>query len=183
MAYWTVGERTERMRWLFVLTLTLGFPLSITYYFRRIQAVSRRLSDISEQVLPTNRALIDKCIGSTALQYTELILAAAYEVEDQAPWDEDLFSKFSGYIFAQETRMKDLLQTVQYNIDSPRSAALLLGSGGAEKVLEFSSIFYENSHSCSPRICSLAFTFCFTGVTRSSPQHATFLYTATSYSL
>ena len=137
MAYWTVGEPIQATEFQYSLTCYQGFPLSITYYFRRIKSVALRISDISEQVLPTNRALVDRFVGSVALQRTELILTAAYQVKEQVRWDDDLFNKFSGYVTAQERRMRESLQTVKYNIDTPRAMVLLLGSEAVEKVREY----------------------------------------------
>lgn len=116
------------------MRFSLGFPLSLTYYYRRIQAVLRKISDLSEKVLPSNRATIDKFLGSPGFLVIELVLAVAYEAEEHIEWDDEVFDKFKSYVIEQEDHMKESLQTIKYNIDAPSTVTLLFGSGRIEKV-------------------------------------------------
>lgn len=118
MAYWTVG-----------------YPLSMKYYHDRIQRVVSRITELSGEMLPVNRAIYDRFQGSGILGNFELILAAAYKAEDHIAWDPQLFDKFKSYVITEEKRMKETLETIKYRIDAPTTLTLLLGSGRLEKHL------------------------------------------------
>jgi hypothetical protein len=49
-------------------------------------------------------------------------------------WDDELFSKFSGYIHDEEERLKTGLVLAQYRIDAQDMLALITGPGRLEKV-------------------------------------------------
>lgn len=106
----------------------------MTYYYRRIQAVLRKITDLSEKVLPSNRASVDKFLGSEGLLIVELLLAVAYQAEEHVGWDDAVFEKFKSYVIDQEEHMKESLRTIKYNIDAPSTVTLLFGSGRIEKV-------------------------------------------------
>ncbi|EKM48544.1 uncharacterized protein PHACADRAFT_132334, partial [Phanerochaete carnosa HHB-10118-sp] len=114
---------------------TIGYPLSMKYYHDRIQRIIRQTADLSDDMLPENRAIYDKLHGSDILSNFEFILAAAFKAEDHITWDSQLFDKFKSYVMQEEKRMKETLETVKYKIDAPSTLTLLLGSGRLEKYL------------------------------------------------
>jgi hypothetical protein len=50
--------------------------------------------------------------------------------------------KTRGYIEAEEKRMKDVLESIHYNIDTPSTVFLITGPGRIEKVGSNSTTLY-----------------------------------------
>lgn len=112
------------------------------HYYERIRSVLLRTANLSDAILPSNRAFYDIFMGSYAMRRTDSVLAGALNSRASTPWDEDLFKRFGRYVDEQEKRVERILKQVKYIIDSPTTLTLLLGSGRLEKVLFF-------PHTCS----------------------------------
>ena len=114
----------------------LGFPLVLKYYFARIQAVIARIGTLLPQVLETNRPLADHCLNSMFTSIvTDILLAGLHRTLEDVDQDDELFDRFKDYVMADESKMKDKLETVMYCIDAPNTLDLVTNSAGrVEKV-------------------------------------------------
>ena len=87
------------------------------------------MANLSDMILPSNRAYIDRFLGSGALLFVDTIIAGVYVSKTTIEWDEKLFGKFKRYVVEQEDRWARTLKTVKYYIDSPTTLNLLIGPG------------------------------------------------------
>jgi hypothetical protein len=62
------------------------------------------------------------------------ILAGLVSHEETIP-NPAVFERFKDYVFAQEKRMKKVLELLKYNIDDENTLTLVAGTGRPEKVI------------------------------------------------
>lgn len=132
------------------LTFLVGFPLTMHHYYDRINALLYAIDNASLDVLSSNRSLIDRFMGSGPLRIIHAILAGVRSLQQDTPWDSELFSRFKDYVEHEEAATKQMLQRLRYYLDAPNTVALVLGSGRPEKVSEPSRCALPELHSfCS----------------------------------
>lgn len=92
-------------------------------------------SRLGQAVSRPSRAVARACGPSRAgTPLTDTFLAGVHEAIQDVSEDGDLFAKFEAYILGEETRMKQRLETVLYNIDAPNTLSIVTGFGRLEKV-------------------------------------------------
>ncbi|THG94425.1 hypothetical protein EW026_g7045 [Hermanssonia centrifuga] len=118
MAYWAVG-----------------FQMSLRYYYDRILALLSKMAVVSEKVLDSNRALVDRFMGCAPLRVIEAVLAGIRSSHENDYLDEELFARFKRHVDSEEAKMEKTLQILKYCLDAPNTVAMVLGSGRPEKRL------------------------------------------------
>ena len=86
-----------------------------------------------DSVLPVNRSLVDRYIGSYyALSRVELLLRSVrpYDARDE----NDLQQKVQPYITEEEERLRSTLESIAWDIDTVDTLALITGPERIEKV-------------------------------------------------
>ncbi|KAJ6562519.1 hypothetical protein B0H19DRAFT_99038 [Mycena capillaripes] len=113
---------------------TVGFEMTVQWYYRRIRRSLASLVKTSKEVLPANRLAASRFIFSSATIWIQSILAGLCNVEDfdSVDWENDqTFLKFKGWVLGNEKRMKTVLRRLSYQIDQHNS--LIMVTGGYDR--------------------------------------------------
>ncbi|KAJ7291238.1 hypothetical protein C8J57DRAFT_1704891, partial [Mycena rebaudengoi] len=119
---------------------TIGFEMTVQWYYRRIRRSLTSLVEASKKVLPSNRAVVSTFVFSNATIWTESILAGLCKVEDfdAMDWENDeIFLKFKDWVLGNEKRMKTVLRRLSYQIDQHNTLVTITGgySGRPERYI------------------------------------------------
>ncbi|GJE85128.1 VPS13 domain-containing protein [Phanerochaete sordida] len=116
-----------------------GFPLTLNYYFRRIQVMLARIGYVVYEVhnmRPGNNVIVSKLMNDVwPTHCLDRILAGVHAGPDLAGWNEDFFDRFKGYVESEEARLKKRLVSLKYFIDAPNTLQFVIGSSRLEKSL------------------------------------------------
>ncbi|GJE91184.1 hypothetical protein PsYK624_073330 [Phanerochaete sordida] len=106
LAYWTVGRLLVMKR-----------------YYSTISEQLDRIRAISARALPVNRAFIQKLLGEGVFYACDCILAGVHgatkgRTSGEAEAAELIFEKFKGRVHSEEHQLRQLLQSVNYELDT-----------------------------------------------------------------
>lgn len=118
--------------------------MSLRYYYDRILALLSKMAVVSEKVLDSNRALVDRFMGCAPLRVIEAVLAGIRSSHENDCLDEELFARFKRHVDSEEAKMEKTLQILKYCLDAPNTVAMVLGSGRPEKVIHTSDIQFSS---------------------------------------
>ncbi|KAJ6508453.1 hypothetical protein C8R45DRAFT_815585 [Mycena sanguinolenta] len=111
-----------------------GFRILCASYAQDIQNVRSRMIAIAVDVLPPNRARVDKYMVSSSFDVVDLIVRAVL-----SDWNEDtdnddaLMARFTDYIQSEEKRLTNGLERFAWEIDAPNTLQLIAGTGRVER--------------------------------------------------
>lgn len=115
-----------------------GFPLTLSYYFRRIQLLLARIALMVQEVRklsPGNNIIVDYFQNDIWPTYClDRILAGAYNSLESTEWDDHLFGRFQDYVESEEAKIKKRLESVMYSVDALDTLQFVVGSARLEKV-------------------------------------------------
>ncbi|EIN09354.1 hypothetical protein PUNSTDRAFT_134506 [Punctularia strigosozonata HHB-11173 SS5] len=115
---------------------TTGFRITMQWYEGRIRKIISEISEVSRDVLPANRRIVDAYVGSwQTLRLPERFLAGMHDSSDGPDLDVWLLSRFKLYVDAEYNRLKRILTSILYYIDDNGTLALLTQSQRLEKTL------------------------------------------------
>ena len=140
---------------------TAGFPLTLRFYYTRIQMLLSRIGDRVRHVPLVNRPLMDAFVSQWAITAgIDQFLAGVCDAVDDVYGDHELFGRFQDYIEQEEARMQKMLHTLKYKIDAENTLRLVTGPGRLEKVLLWLpystlALTFRVSISC---LCSTSFS-------------------------
>ncbi|KAF9041891.1 hypothetical protein BDZ89DRAFT_1034712 [Hymenopellis radicata] len=126
----------DLLRW--IAYWTIGFELSINWYYRRIIQLIDEVTKQSKKVLPLNRKIVNDFILSSSVYFIDGLCNGLQSATgfDSVDWDNNpLFDRFKSYILEEEQRMEKMLRTVTYNLDDENTLTLVTGGGRPEKNL------------------------------------------------
>jgi hypothetical protein len=106
-----------------------GFKWSIIDYAQKIEDLIAKMEGVRSEVLPPNREAVDYYFGC-AWQVVHTLTAAVLS----QPSGPDESNRFHSYLEAEEARLGNNLQAVDYIIDGVDTLALITGMGRVEKV-------------------------------------------------
>ncbi|KIK51722.1 hypothetical protein GYMLUDRAFT_265701 [Collybiopsis luxurians FD-317 M1] len=113
---------------------TACFPLTLKYYYNRIQILLYQIEDLVQQTLQVNSQSVKVFVSGPAITLlTDRLLAGVREAVNDIYDDHEVFQRFEDYVESQEERMRHILQTLKYRIDAENSLRLVIGSGGLDK--------------------------------------------------
>jgi hypothetical protein len=110
-----------------------GWHYSVWDYKVKISMIVKTMFNTLDSVLPVNRNLVDRYIGSYyAFTRLELLVRSVrpYDAQDA----NDLERKVQPYIAEEEERLRSTLESVAWDIDTVDTVALITGPERIEKV-------------------------------------------------
>jgi hypothetical protein len=132
MAFWAVGEPNISL-YAALHSMNTGFKWSIIDYSRKIEDMFAKMEGLRSVVLPPNQAAVDRyfaCVYITVHSLTAAVLSQDYSQNSGS----DDSKRFSSYLEAEEARLENNLQAVDYVIDGTDTLPLITGVGRIEKV-------------------------------------------------
>ena len=99
----------------------------------RIRTAIGKMQRVLPRILSRNRSNVDWYLSR---HWHEAFAATA---GFQTLEDETLKGRFQDYIKHEENRIRGNLEKIKYNLDTPETVSLVIGSGGLEKVGENTS--------------------------------------------
>lgn len=110
--------------------------MGVRWYHRRIIRILSMISTTSIEVLPANREMASDFVRSGWLCEIKYILAGLqdYDEDGEDDWDSALFDRFRDHVLGEETRMKQVLELLSYNVDDENTLRLVCGPDRLEKV-------------------------------------------------
>ncbi|KAJ7719201.1 hypothetical protein B0H16DRAFT_1432905 [Mycena metata] len=107
-----------------------GFTSLCARYAKAIVNVRAFMVSLSADVLPSNRARVDKYMCSRSLEIFDFIVRAVLPDSDE---DEALMSHFTDYVASEEVRLTDALDHFGWNIDEQNTLQLIAGTSRIER--------------------------------------------------
>jgi hypothetical protein len=112
-----------------------GFPLTLQYYFTRIQVLLARIGRLTRDLSPANNFVVDYFVNDCWPNYSlDQILAGVSTGLEGVGRDALLFERFKDYVDEEEAKMKKKLKSVKYCLDAQNTLQIVIGSGRLEKV-------------------------------------------------
>ncbi|KIK51797.1 hypothetical protein GYMLUDRAFT_78058 [Collybiopsis luxurians FD-317 M1] len=113
---------------------TVGFPLTMKYYYNRIQVLLYHIENLTQQTLPINGQAVKVFVSGPSISLsTDRLLAGVCDAIDDIDDDEEVFPRFECYMKSEEERMRNMLQILKYRVDAKNSLQLVTGPGGLVK--------------------------------------------------
>ncbi|PIL33838.1 hypothetical protein GSI_03544 [Ganoderma sinense ZZ0214-1] len=110
----------------------IGWQMAATKYRDMIVGLFAKMVAIRPHIHPLNRNAVDKYLNTVWQKVTTLTLS--FVGADQ-PNSDSLQERFRSYVEAEEKRLREGLETVQYDIDAMDTVWLVTGPGRIEKHL------------------------------------------------
>lgn len=127
MAFWAVGWHQVRRH---AVSLFLTYlAQSMARYVGKIQGLLAKMFALRLNVLPANRASVNKYLDTIYHGVTTL-----HSALNPCYINESLQEKFNSYVEAEETRLRGNLEAISYDIDAPNTLSLITGEGRIERV-------------------------------------------------
>lgn len=112
----------------------IGTDLVTKSYYDRIREFLDGLHQVSADVLPHNRAYIHKLLGEGAFFACDCLLSGIHEAVSRIDLNQKILDRFQGFQTAEETKLRNALINVRYELDAPNTLDLLIGSGRLDTV-------------------------------------------------
>ncbi|KIK61460.1 hypothetical protein GYMLUDRAFT_43033 [Collybiopsis luxurians FD-317 M1] len=113
---------------------TAGFPLTLKYYYTRIQILMWHIEQRAQLAHQVNKQLIKIFVTSFHITIgTDRLLSGVYDAVNDINDDYELFQRFKDYIESKEKRMQKTLHTLKYRIDAENTLRLVTGPGRLDK--------------------------------------------------
>ena len=106
--------------------------MTCTAYCVKIEDIFDAMSQLSHQVLPENRRIVNRYIG-VAWWYVGPFARSIEEDEEGTP---ELRSQFESYVAAEEARLQRNFEAIKYQIEDADTARLVSEDGRIESVIE-----------------------------------------------
>ncbi|KAF8181171.1 hypothetical protein K438DRAFT_1679952 [Mycena galopus ATCC 62051] len=107
-----------------------GFKNLCARYAKDITNLRARMTAISADVLPFNRARVYRYMANTSLDVIDRIIHdLRADWDDYYDDDEDLMSRFTDYIESEKTRLTKELERFGWEIDAQNTLQLIAGTG------------------------------------------------------
>ncbi|KAH7099931.1 hypothetical protein BKA62DRAFT_673163 [Auriculariales sp. MPI-PUGE-AT-0066] len=121
-----------------------GFKISSAHDAQSIQNLRAQMIAYSYNVLPCNRARVDKYLYNVSLDIIDYLTRAMVTGWNDDQEDESLMSHFNDYIDAEKARLKKALERFGWEIDASNTLQLIVGTGRIERhVLSLFSLLLE----------------------------------------
>ncbi|KAJ7315149.1 hypothetical protein DFH08DRAFT_422699 [Mycena albidolilacea] len=112
-----------------------GFRILCASYAQAIQNARSRMIAITADVLPPNRARVDKYMISRSFHVVDLVVRAVLsDWDENTDNDEALMSCFTDYMQSEEEHLTNGLERFAWEIDAPNTLQLIAGTGRVERV-------------------------------------------------
>lgn len=103
--------------------------MTMTRYVIDIDSLLDKMFAVKKHVLPANRRSVEQYLDMIWSPITELTtgfrrIERSYVVEE----------RFQAYVDAEESRLREALEDINYEIDAANTLQLVMGSGRVEKV-------------------------------------------------
>ncbi|KAJ7739936.1 hypothetical protein B0H16DRAFT_1568368 [Mycena metata] len=108
----------------------IGWHQSMTHYAVKSQELLAKMFALRLNVLPANRASVNKYLDTVYHGVTTLLSAL-----NPCYVNESLQQKFSSYVEAEEARLRGNLEAISYDIDASNTLSLVTGEGRIERFL------------------------------------------------
>ncbi|TFY59079.1 hypothetical protein EVG20_g7918 [Dentipellis fragilis] len=115
---------------------TIGVELSFNYYYHRINQMHLATFEASKRTLIANRKVVNDFLCSPYIAGMDQIMSGIQDsvTERSFDWDSDtLFLKFKPYIVGEEKRIRDVLESLDFNIDDESTLRLISDTSRPEK--------------------------------------------------
>lgn len=103
--------------------------MTMTRYVTEIDNLLDKMFTVKNRVLPANRRSVDEYLDVAWSPITELTTGFR-RIERSAVVEE----RFQAYVDAEENKLREALEDINYNIDASDILQLVVGSGRVEKV-------------------------------------------------
>ncbi|GJE91176.1 hypothetical protein PsYK624_073250 [Phanerochaete sordida] len=120
-------------RW--VAYWTVGSPLALIWYYKRIRELLKKIRPISANVLPINRAYIQRLLGEGVFYACDCLLSGVYKILYLLEEDASVFEKFEDFELSEEQKLRLAIQSVNYELDTPTTVALVIGNRCLDKMI------------------------------------------------
>ncbi|KZV94080.1 hypothetical protein EXIGLDRAFT_673437 [Exidia glandulosa HHB12029] len=110
-----------------------GFRVLCVRHAERINNFRAQMTALAVQVLPRNRARVNKYIWNGALAYLDLLIRDVLSGWEDNKEDPNLMSYFEDYAVAEEKRLETNLESFEWNIDASNTLQMITGSGRIER--------------------------------------------------
>lgn len=108
--------------------------MALKSYYERIHRSLDTLRSLSSDVLPLNRAYVQKLLGEGVFYACDCLLSGIHDAVHSTAADQSIFEKFRGHENAEEEALKDALKAVNFELDAPNTLGLVIGNRRLEKV-------------------------------------------------
>jgi hypothetical protein len=127
MAFWAAGE-ANAPSYPTLYSMTAGFKWSMIDYAHKIEELFAKMAGLRSMVLPSNRDAVDRYFARVWMAVHSL--TAAVLSQHSEPDDS---KRFKSYLEAEEARLGNNLQAVDYVVDGIDTLPLITGVGRIEK--------------------------------------------------
>ncbi|KAH7099791.1 hypothetical protein BKA62DRAFT_831480 [Auriculariales sp. MPI-PUGE-AT-0066] len=110
-----------------------GFRISTAHYAQSIQRLRAQMMWLSCDVLPCNRARVDRYLYNSSLDTVDYMTRAIVAEWSEGDEDEVLMSHFDEYLEAEKERMKKGLERFGWEVDAFNTLQLIIGTGRIER--------------------------------------------------
>ncbi|TFK50545.1 hypothetical protein OE88DRAFT_1736072 [Heliocybe sulcata] len=104
-----------------------GFPQVLFHYHEKIKSTLCTIFHYKDQVLPANRALADRFLGSCAVLLVDCLLKGIEEGLEHYDYNEKLYQKFSDHVDSEEERLRVKLEDFKFHVDAPNTLHIITG--------------------------------------------------------
>ncbi|EJD53365.1 hypothetical protein AURDEDRAFT_180879 [Auricularia subglabra TFB-10046 SS5] len=110
-----------------------GFRLVCARYARDIQATRTYMMDLAHDVLPCNRARVDKYLATRSMYIFDYLVRGILEKWDEDDEDYTLMTHFEDFVQSEEQRLQKGLERFGYDVDAFNTLQMITGSGRLER--------------------------------------------------
>ena len=109
--------------------------MALIWYYKRIRELLKKIRPVSAKVLPINRAYIQRLLGEGVFYACDCLLSGVHKLLGQLP-EEDIaaFKYFEDFEVSEEQKLRLAVQSVNYELDTPTTVALVIGNRSLDKV-------------------------------------------------
>jgi hypothetical protein len=109
------------------------------WYYRLILRDFIKLDEAAQNILPSNRRIVNNFVSSQALNFVNDIMSGIhitgpYDGIDSQRDHAFLFSRFREHVFERRKRIVDVLDKLNFCIDEENTLALVTGDGRLDNV-------------------------------------------------
>lgn len=114
-----------------LITITLGFEMTLQWYQRRIRALFSSIHVASRSVLLANSGALCFFLLSPQVAFAENLLSGVHASDGRSgvDWDSDnftVFTKFKDYIVDHENQLAERLHRLGYLVDEVNTLITLI---------------------------------------------------------
>ncbi|KAF9546118.1 hypothetical protein CPC08DRAFT_675601 [Agrocybe pediades] len=113
----------------------VGWHASVTHYKNKIYGLVQMMSRTLEHVLPANRWIVDRYLDDGTFREIELLLRSTRSIKGNIAYDTNLSRITDSYSSLEERMLREKLEKISYELDSPTTVSLITGGGRIERYI------------------------------------------------